>query len=95
MTLLSRVAELEATLRRASTHAKTLEARNVGYAEELRAVASKVRINRLDAPSTGHTPLFLVVGSPCRCEPLRVACCGGEGGVRCFIGVNLSTYHHL
>jgi len=29
-------------------------------------------------PSTGHTPLFIVLVSPCRCEPLRVGCCGRE-----------------
>jgi len=31
------------------------------------------------------------VVSPCRCEPLRAGCCGGGGGVRCFVGVNLSS----
>ena len=31
-------------------------------------------------PSTGPT-LFIVVVSPCRCEPLRAGCCGGEGVV--------------
>ena len=30
-------------------------------------------------PSTGPTPRFIVVVSPCRCEPLRAGCCGGEG----------------
>jgi len=30
-------------------------------------------------PSTGPTLLFIVVVSPCRCEPLRAGCCGGEG----------------
>jgi len=31
-------------------------------------------------PSTGRTPpLFIVVVSPCRCEPLRAGCCSGEG----------------
>jgi len=31
------------------------------------------------SPSTGPTLLFIVVVSPCRCEPLRAGCCGGEG----------------
>jgi len=26
----------------------------------------------------GPTLLFIVVVSPCRCEPLRAGCCGGE-----------------
>jgi len=30
-------------------------------------------------PSMGPTLLFIVVVSPCRCEPLRAGCCGGEG----------------
>jgi len=30
-------------------------------------------------PSTGPTPLFIVVVSPCRCELLRASCYGGEG----------------
>jgi len=31
-------------------------------------------------PSTGPTLLFGAAGvSPCRCEPLRAGCCGGEG----------------
>ena len=37
-------------------------------------------------PSTGPTLLFIVVVSPCRCEPLRAGCCGGGGGVRCRRG---------
>jgi len=24
-------------------------------------------------------PFFILVVSPCRCEPLRASCCGGEG----------------
>ena len=30
-------------------------------------------------PSMGPNLLFIAVVSPCRCEPLRVGCCGGEG----------------
>ena len=30
-------------------------------------------------PSTGPTLLFIIMVSPCRCEPLRAGCCGGEG----------------
>jgi len=30
-------------------------------------------------PSTGPTLLFIVVVSPCRCEPLQAGCRGGEG----------------
>jgi len=30
-------------------------------------------------PSTVPTPLFIIVVSPCQCEPLRAGCCGGEG----------------
>jgi len=31
-------------------------------------------------PSTGPTLFFGAAGvSPCRCEPLRAGCCGGEG----------------
>jgi len=30
-------------------------------------------------PSTGPTPRVVAVVSPCRCEPLRAGCCGGEG----------------
>ena len=30
-------------------------------------------------PSTGPALLFIVVVSPCRCEPLRAGCCGREG----------------
>jgi len=30
-------------------------------------------------PSTGPCPLFIVVVSSCRCEPLRASCCGGRG----------------
>jgi len=33
-------------------------------------------------------PLFIAVVSPCRCEPLRAGCCGG---VKCFVGVSLSS----
>jgi len=32
-------------------------------------------------PSTGPTPFFNGVVSPCRFEPLRAGCCGGEGGL--------------
>jgi len=31
------------------------------------------------APSTSLPLLVIVVVSPCRCEPLRAGCCGGEG----------------
>jgi len=31
-------------------------------------------------PSTGPTLFVVAAGvSPCRCEPLRAGCCGGEG----------------
>jgi len=30
--------------------------------------------------STGPTPVFIAVVSPCRCEPLRARCYGGGGG---------------
>jgi len=30
-------------------------------------------------PSTGPTLFFAAGVSPCRCEPLRAGCCGGEG----------------
>jgi len=36
-------------------------------------------------PSTGPTPFFIVVVSPCRCEPLWAGCCGGEG----VLGISL------
>ena len=26
-----------------------------------------------------YPPVLIVVVSPCRCEPLRAGCCGGEG----------------
>jgi len=43
-------------------------------------------------PSTGPTPLFIVVVSSCRCEPLRAGCCVClGGGFRCFVRVNLSS----
>ena len=55
--------------------------------------AKSVRAVRLRA----LPPLFGAAGvSLFRCEPLRAGCCcGGERGVRCFVGVNLSSslYH--
>ena len=39
----------------------------------------RVDLTSWGSPSTGPTPLFIVVVSPCRCEPLRARCCGGEG----------------
>jgi len=47
-------------------------------------------------PSTGPTLFFGAAGvSPFWCEPLRAGCrllLWWEGGVRCFVGVNLSSY---
>ena len=46
-------------------------------------------------PSTGPTLLFGAAGvSPCRFEPLWASCWVG-GGVRCFVGVNLSSIIYL
>jgi len=42
-------------------------------------------------PSTGPTPRFIVVVSPCRCEPLRAGCGSGEGVLGVFVWVNLSS----
>jgi len=48
--------------------------------------------HRLGRSIYGPYPSFCAaVVSPCRCEPLRAGCCGGGGGVRCFVGVNLSS----
>jgi len=35
--------------------------------------------NRLGRSVYGPYPPLIVMVSPCRCEPLRAGCCGGEG----------------